>query len=70
MKSSLVFMMTCLAMVLLPASYAIGQESIKIGALYNLTGDMSAIDVPAYNGARLAVEVINQQGGLLGGTKT
>ena len=69
MKSSLVFMMTCLAMVLLPASYAIGQESIKIGALYNLTGDIAAIDVPAYNGARLAVEVINQQGGLLGGRK-
>jgi branched-chain amino acid transport system substrate-binding protein len=65
----LVFLMTCLAMVLLPASYAIGQESIKIGALYNLTRDMSIIDGPAYNGARLAVEVINQQGGLLGGRK-
>jgi len=62
-------MMLCLATVLLPVSYAIGQESIKIGALYNLTGNMSVIDGPAYNGARLAVEDINQQGGLLGGRK-
>lgn len=69
MKRLLVFIMFCVAMVLLPACYAVGQESIKIGALYNLTGDMSVIDGPAYNGARLAVEVINQQGGLLGGRK-
>ncbi len=69
MKRLLVFMMFCLAMVLLPASYAIGEEPIKLGALYNLTGDMGAIDGPAYNGARLALEIINQQGGLLGGRK-
>ncbi len=69
MKRFSVFMMTCLAIVVLPAHYAVGQESIKLGALYNLTGNMAPIDGPAYNGARLAAEVINQQGGLLGGRK-
>ncbi|MDD3580178.1 MAG: ABC transporter substrate-binding protein [Desulfobacca sp.] len=42
-------------------------EPIKIGALYNLTGSMAAIDRPALNGARLKVKQINQAGGLLGG---
>ena len=69
MRCLLVLIMTSFAMALWPASCAIGQEPIKLGALYNLTGDMSVIDQPAYNGARLAVEVINQQGGLLEGRK-
>jgi len=42
-------------------------ETIKIGALYNLTGGLAAIDLPALNGARLQVKLINQVGGLLGG---
>jgi len=61
--------MACLVVAVWMASYAIGQEPIKLGALYNLTGDMAAIDRPAYNGALLAVEAINQQGGLLEGRK-
>lgn len=40
---------------------------IKIGALYNLTGDMAPIDVPALEGARLKAKLINQAGGLLKG---
>ncbi|HZJ09241.1 MAG TPA: ABC transporter substrate-binding protein [Trueperaceae bacterium] len=51
-------------LLLLVAPLAFAQ--IKIGALYNLTGDMSSIDAPGYNGMRLAVQQINENGGLLG----
>ena len=45
---------------------ALGAETIKIGALYNLTGGMSSIDAPALNGAKLQAKLINAKGGLLG----
>ena len=45
---------------------ALGAETIKIGALYNLTGGMSSIDAPALNGAKLQAKLINEKGGLLG----
>ncbi len=44
-----------------------GSETIKLGALYNLTGGMSSIDAPALNGAKLKAKLINEAGGLLGG---
>ena len=52
-----------------PAFSAGPGEPIKIAALYNLTGEMSSIDLPAYRGAQLAVELINRAGGLLEGRK-
>ena len=45
---------------------ALGAETIKIGALYNLTGGMSSIDAPALNGAKLQAKLINEKGGLIG----
>ncbi len=45
---------------------AMAQETIKIGALYNLTGGMSSLDGPSLSGAQLAVKQINAAGGLLG----
>ncbi len=39
---------------------------VRIGAIYNLTGDQSVLDSPSLDGARLAVERINAHGGLLG----
>ncbi len=45
---------------------ATGADTIKIGALYNLTGGMSSIDAPALNGAKLQARLINERGGLLG----
>ena len=39
---------------------------VRIGAIYNLTGDQSSLDAPSLDGARLAVERINARGGLLG----
>ena len=39
---------------------------VRIGAIYNLTGDQSALDAPSLDGARLAVDSINARGGLMG----
>ena len=41
-------------------------QSIVIGAIYNLTGPQSGLDIPSSEGAQLAVEQINSGGGLLG----
>ena len=41
-------------------------ETIKIGGGFALTGAESSLDVPAYNGATLAVEEINAAGGING----
>jgi branched-chain amino acid transport system substrate-binding protein len=46
-----------------------GKPPIRIAAFYNLTGDMSSIDIPGLQGAQLAVKLINEQGGLLEGRK-
>ena len=39
---------------------------VRIGAIYNLTGDQSPLDAPSLDGARLAVDRINARGGLMG----
>ncbi len=43
-----------------------GADKIKIGGGFALTGDESALDLPAANGAKLAVKEINAAGGVLG----
>jgi len=45
---------------------AMAGDTIKLGALYNLTGGMSSIDAPALNGAKLHAKLINKKGGVLG----
>ena len=42
-----------------------GGDKIKIGGGFALTGDESALDLPAANGAKLAVKEINAAGGVL-----
>jgi branched-chain amino acid transport system substrate-binding protein len=60
----------CLLAVAMVLVYAGGLlaagDTIKLGALYNLTGGMSSIDAPALNGAKLAAKLINEKGGVLG----
>ena len=68
-KKSMRFTIGVFALALLLAVPAFSQDTIKIGALYNLTGGMSSIDAPALNGAKLKAKLINEQGGLLGGKK-
>ncbi len=43
-----------------------GQGPITVGGGFALTGDESALDLPAANGAKLAVKEINAAGGVLG----
>jgi branched-chain amino acid transport system substrate-binding protein len=56
------------AVVVLSAcsSSSSGGDKIKIGGGFALTGDESALDLPAANGAKLAVKEINAAGGVLG----
>ena len=49
------------------AAPAWGQDTVRIAALYNLTGGMSSIDAPALNGAMLHAEQVNEAGGVLDG---
>ena len=53
--------------LLILSGIAAAQEPIKLGALYNLTGGLSSLDVPALAGSKLKAKLINQNGGLLGG---
>jgi len=54
------------AAAVLLAGVAMAQEPIKIGGAFNLTGALASLDVPAANGAKLAVKEINAAGGVLG----
>ncbi len=54
------------AAAVLLAGAAMAQEPIKIGGAFNLTGALASLDVPAANGAKLAVKEINAAGGVLG----
>ena len=74
MKRVLIITLTVLLAMLVPAvvfaggeKEDAGEEVIKMAALYNLTGGMSSIDAPAFNGAKLKAKLINEEGGLLGG---
>ena len=42
------------------------QDTIKIGAPFNVTGALSSLDAPALNGAKLKAKEINDAGGILG----
>lgn len=45
---------------------ALAQEPLRIGAVFNASGWMAAYDQPAYQGAQIAVEKLNEAGGILG----
>lgn len=49
-----------------PGGSAAAGGTIKIGGGFALTGDESALDLPAANGGKLAVKQINAAGGVLG----
>jgi len=66
MKKSLM-VIALVVMSLALSAPCFSADPIKIGALYSLTGGMSSIDTPSLRGAQLAVKIINENGGLLGG---
>ncbi len=45
---------------------AAADDTIKIGAPFNVTGALSSVDAPALNGAKLKAKEINDAGGVLG----
>jgi branched-chain amino acid transport system substrate-binding protein len=45
---------------------AAGDRPVVIGAIYNLTGGQQNLDIPSSRGARLAVDLANEGGGVLG----
>lgn len=55
-----------LAGLLLYGRYGRAQPPVKIGVLHSLTGTMAASEAPLVDAIRLAVEEINQSGGLNG----
>ncbi len=60
-----------LVIAILATSCAQGSQGganapIKIGVLYNVTGGQASLDVPSYNGAKLAAKEINAAGGVMG----
>lgn len=58
---------TVLAALMLAVSVsAQGNDPIIIGAVFNSTGWMAEYDQPAQRGAEIAVEMINEAGGVLG----
>ena len=45
---------------------AAAEDTIKIGAPFNVTGGLSSVEAPALNGAKLKAKEINDAGGVLG----
>ncbi|WP_340151682.1 ABC transporter substrate-binding protein [uncultured Sneathiella sp.] len=41
-------------------------DTVNIGAIYNLTGALGSLGVPSSEGAALAVDALNERGGILG----
>ena len=66
MRTKILYALGAIVFSLLLVFPALAADTIKLGALYNLTGGMSSIDAPALNGAKLQAKLINEQGGLLG----
>jgi branched-chain amino acid transport system substrate-binding protein len=69
MKSKLFALLVVTALIFAACSPGGGGTAagpIKIGGGFALTGDESALDLPAANGAKLAAKEINAAGGVLG----
>src|SRR5436190_7264076 len=65
MKTMTAFLGLAFAAGLL-TSAAQAEDTIKIGAPFNVTGGLSSLDAPALNGAKLKAKEINDAGGVLG----
>lgn len=65
-RSLFVFLLILAVLVSSVSFVAAQDEPIKIGLGFDLTGNESALDLPASNGALLAIKEINAAGGVLG----
>ena len=65
-RGSIVTILIVIALLASACKPAAKPTTIKIGAIYNLTGAQASLDAPSANGAKLAVKEINDAGGVLG----
>lgn len=56
----------CCFLILATAKTTQENNFISIGAIFNLTGNLSSIDLASKQGAELAIKEINDEGGVLG----
>jgi len=49
-----------------PADRGLAKEPVQLGAIFNLTGRQSVLDQPSWMGAQLALQEVNDAGGVLG----
>ncbi|MDF2368056.1 ABC transporter substrate-binding protein [Sneathiella sp.] len=54
-----------MAILLVLAACDDKNDTVNIGAIYNLTGGLSSLGIPSSEGAALAVDVLNDRGGIL-----
>ena len=66
MKARIAFVGLAVISTVIASSLAQGNDPIKIGAAFNVTGGYSSLDAPALAGAKLAAKEINAAGALLG----
>jgi len=66
MKKNNIIISFLILLLLFSLNVSAEVENIKLGAIFNLTGAMASLEVPAKNGAVLAVKEINANGGVLG----
>ncbi|QTF93018.1 ABC transporter substrate-binding protein [Halomonas sp. BM-2019] len=64
MKKSILSMAVAVSALALAGA---AQAEVKVGFLGGFTGPIESLTPPIYEGARLAVQQINEQGGILGG---
>lgn len=65
-KVGAVLSMLLVASVLFCTGFAVGSEPIKFGATYGMTGTMGWIGGDCVDGANLAIDQINEKGGIKG----
>ncbi|MGQ9615891.1 MAG: ABC transporter substrate-binding protein [Spirochaetota bacterium] len=66
MRKITILFLSCIFLLTGAFSALWAQDVVKIGVLMNLTGPWATIDGPAWNSVQLAVDEINEAGGLLG----
>jgi len=60
------FQAAAVTALLLASCVATAADTIRIGGALSMTGAQAAFDIPAYQGAQVAVQYLNDNGGLLG----
>ena len=66
LRTSIVVIASLLAIAALPTTSAHAADTIKIGLMEDVSGDLALLGKPKLNGSLLAVEEINKAGGIMG----